>query len=163
MIKQTSVTNILKKTEDNWPESYREISPEILRIHRISHYLHTNLTNVLKNYHLQPADFSVLETLRKEPAPHCLTPTQLSKTMLFSSGGLTKVLNRLIENELILRLDNPNDNRGKLVQLTQLGATLIAQVIVSLHDAEHKKTNKLSINEKIQLNQLLEKMLNCFE
>ena len=163
MIKQTSVTNILKKTAEYWPESYQGISPEILRIHRISHYLHTNLITVLKEYGLQPAEFSVLETLRKEPKPHCLTPTQLSKTMLFSSGGLTKVLNRLIENDLIIRLENPNDNRGKLVQLTKVGAALISEVIIKLHHEEHKKINKLSINEKKQLDKLLEKMLNCLE
>jgi DNA-binding MarR family transcriptional regulator len=163
MIKQTSVTNILKKTAEHWPESYQGISPEILRIHRLSHYLHANLTTVLKKHGLQPADFSVLETLRKEPMPYCLTPTLLSKTMLFSSGGLTKVLNRLIENDLIFRLDNPDDNRGKLVQLTKNGAELIAQVIVELHYEEHKKLNKLTDYEKSQLDQLLEKMLNCFE
>jgi len=158
MTKQTSVNNILKKTKNNWPESNQALSPEILRIHRISTHLHHNLEQVLKHYALQAAEFSVLETLRKEKMPHCLTPTELSTAMLFSSGGLTKVLNRIRVAGFIIRIDNPNDKRGKLVQLTEKGKDLIDKVIVELHAKEQNKMNVLSKSEKVLLNTLLEKV-----
>lgn len=163
MSKQTSVSKILKKTADNWPESNRNLSPEILRIHRISTYLHCNLEQVLGAHTLQAADFSVLETLRKERFPHCLTPTALSTAMLFSSGGLTKVLNRITTAGFIVRIDNANDKRGKLVQLTESGKMLIDKVIVELHAEEQNKMNVLSQHEKEQLNTLLKKVLNVWE
>jgi len=163
MIKQTPVNEILINTKNNWPESNQDLSPEILRIHRISTYLHRNLEQVLSHYTIQPADFSVLETLRKEPLPHCLTPTELSSAMLFSSGGLTKVLNRLTVADFIIRIDNPNDKRGRLVQLTETGKHLIDNVIVELHADEQKRMSVLSENEKTQLNTLLEKILHVWE
>lgn len=163
MTKQTSVSKILKKTADNWPESNQDLSPEILRIHRISTYLHLNLEQVLDAHMLQAADFSVLETLRKELSPHCLTPTELSTAMLFSSGGLTKVLNRITTAGFIVRVNNTKDKRGKLVQLTQTGKALIDNVIVELHAKEQNKMNILSANEKDQLNILLEKILHVWE
>lgn len=163
MIKQTPVNEILINTKKNWPESNQDLSPEILRIHRISTYLHRNLEQVLSHYTIQPADFSVLETLRKEPLPHCLTPTELSSAMLFSSGGLTKVLNRLTVADFIIRIDNPNDKRGRLVQLTEAGKHLIDNVIVELHADEQKRMSVLSENEKAQLNTLLEKILHVWE
>lgn len=95
--------------------------------------------------------------------PHCLTPTELSTAMLFSSGGLTKVLNRIRVAGFIIRIDNPNDKRGKLVQLTKKGKDLIDKVIVELHEKEQNKMNVLSKSEKVLLNTLLEKVLNVWE
>ena len=163
MIKRTPVSEILIKTKNNWPDSNEGLSPEILRIHRISTYLHHNLEQVLSHYTIQPAEFSVLETLRKETQPHCLTPTELSTAMLFSSGGLTKVLNRLNVAGLIIRIDNPNDKRGRLVQLTETGQRLIDKIIVELHTDEQKRMSILSENEKAQLNTLLAKIINVWE
>jgi len=163
MTKQTTVSSILQKTAQNWPESSHGISPEILRIHRIRDYLHGDLTQVLALFKLQAAEFGVLETLRKEIHPHCLTPTSLANTMLFSSGGLTKVLNRLDNAGLITRIDNFEDKRGKLVQLTQSGSDLINKVIVELHSEEQQKMAVLSTAEKQLLNELLHKMLGVWE
>jgi DNA-binding MarR family transcriptional regulator len=163
MNKQTSVSSILHKTAENWSESNNAISPEILRIHRIRDYLHNDLNQVLVAFDLQAAEFSVLETLRKEAYPHCLTPTSLSSTMLFSSGGLTKVLNRLANAGFITRTDNFEDKRGKLVQLSKSGNDLITKVIVELHSQEQEKMAVLSITEKQLLNQLLHKVLGVWE
>ena len=83
--------------------------------------------------------------------------------MLFSSGGLTKVLNRITTAGFIVRIDNANDKRGKLVQLTESGKMLIDKVIVELHAEEQNKMNFLSQHEKEQLNTLLKKVLNVWE
>jgi len=145
MTEQTSIANVLAKTKANWPESNSQISPEILRIHRISAHCQQNLSLVLSPYGLQVAEFSVLETIRKEKLPYSLTPTELSRAMLFSSGGLTKVLNRMDKAGLIQRIENPNDKRGKLVQLSESGQKLI------------------NLEEKEQLNYLLNKILRVWE
>ncbi|AZG36763.1 MULTISPECIES: MarR family winged helix-turn-helix transcriptional regulator [Shewanella] len=163
MSKQKSITSILTKTAENWPESNQNISPEILKIHRIHQHLQQNLTKVVERYGLQSADFSALETLRKEPPPHCLSATALSHSMLFSSGGLTKLLNRITNAGFIERVDNPQDKRGKLVQLTEKGKSLIGKVIVELHQQEQEKMAFLSKNEKTALNVLLNKILGEWE
>jgi len=163
MSKQKSITSILTKTAENWPESNQNISPEILKIHRIREHLQQNLNKVVERYGLQSADFGALETLRKEPAPHCLSATELSHSMLFSSGGLTKLLNRITDAGFVVRVNNPQDKRGKLVQLTEKGNALIGKVIVELHQQEQEKMAFLSENEKAALNGLLNKILDEWE
>ena len=163
MSKQETIANILKKVEENKPESFANYSPAILRIHRIHDYLHQNLAHIIEKYDLQHADFGVLGTLRREKPPYCLSPTELSHSMLFSSGGLTKVLNRVTNAGLIERIDNPEDKRSKLVQLTGTGKTLIEKVIDELHRSEQKKMTVLSKQEQQQLDTLLEKLLTVWE
>lgn len=163
MPKQETVANILKKIEQNWPESAEKCSPAILRIHRVYDHHQQDLIQIVDKYDLQRADFSVLAALRREGEPCCLSPTELYQSMLFSSGGLTKVLNRMTKSGLIERIDNPEDKRSKLVQLTGKGKALIDKVIQELHNLEQNRISVLSEQEQQQLNALLEKLLSVRE
>ncbi|MGR5148062.1 MarR family winged helix-turn-helix transcriptional regulator [Photobacterium alginatilyticum] len=163
MSKQETVANILKKIEDNWPQSAEKCSPAILRLHRIHDYHQQDLIEILDQYDLQRADFSVLAALRRQGEPCCLSPTELYRSMLFSSGGLTKVLSRVTTLGLIERLDNPEDKRSKLVKLTEKGKELIDRIIQQLHNHEQEYVSVLSKEEQEQLNTLLEKLLTARE
>ena len=163
MSKQESVANILKKFEKHCPESFETHLPAILSIHRIHDYLHQGLDLVIEKYALQRADFGVLMTLRREGEPYCLSPTELYSSMLFSSGGLTKVLNRVADAGLVERLNNPEDKRSKLVKLTETGKQLIDKVRHELDICEQKKMSVLSEAEQQQLNALLAKLLSTWE
>ena len=163
MARQETIANMLKKSAENKTEMLSNYSPTILRIHRIHDYLHQDLDLVISKYHLQEADFGVLRTLRREKEPYCLSPTALYHSMLFSSGGLTKVLNRVTNAGLIARIDNPQDKRSKLVILTATGKTLIDEIIQKLDHGELKKMQVLSEQEQQQLNMLLEKLLSVWE
>lgn len=163
MIKQETVANILKTIEENWPQSAEKCSPAILRIHRIHDYHQQDLIKILEEYDLQRADFSVLAALRRQGEPCCLSPTELYRSMLFSSGGLTKVLCRVTTLGLIERIDNPEDKRSKLVRLTEPGKVLIDEIIQKLHNHEQEIIAVLSEQEQQQLNTLLEKLLTARE
>lgn len=60
-----------------------------------------------------------------------LSPTQLYDLTIFSSGGMTKVLKRLQDRELICRKEDATDKRCMLVCLTKSGEDLI---IKALHE-----------------------------
>ncbi|MCQ1060737.1 MarR family winged helix-turn-helix transcriptional regulator [Photobacterium sp. DNB23_23_1] len=163
MVKQETVSNILKSIKENWPESFEQYSPPILRIHRIHDYLQQDLVKVIDQYQLQSADFGVLASLRRAGAPFCLSPTELYSSMLLSSGGLTKVLTRVTKAGLVDRVDNPKDKRSKLVQLTLEGKVLIDDIIRELHDSNQDRLKVLSEEEQQQLDGLLAKMLTAWE
>ncbi|WP_394132289.1 MarR family winged helix-turn-helix transcriptional regulator [Shewanella maritima] len=163
MAKLESVDSILQTTKINWSEAYDGISPSILRLVRAHHFIRSDLENLLSNYQLQGADFGILATLRRNGAPYCLSPTALYHSLLFSSGGLTKVINRMGQAGLIERIDNPDDKRSKLVQLTQKGKELVDAVIIELHKNEKKKLSVLSKNEIQQLDTLLNKLLSSWK
>ncbi|KHT61464.1 transcriptional regulator [Photobacterium gaetbulicola] len=163
MAKQETVANILKNIEQNWPESFEQHSPPILRIHRLHDYLQQDLALVIEQYSLQSADFGVLATLRRGGEPFCLSPTELYSSMLLSSGGLTKVLTRVTKAGWVERVDNPEDKRSKLVQLTVAGRVLIDKIIQELHRNNQRKLTALSKEEQQQLDGLLAKMLTAWE
>lgn len=163
MSKQESIINVLENIKNRETALFSNYSPAILRLHRIHDYLHLDLDALLLEYKLQDADFGVLETLRRDSCSSCLSPTELSHAMLFSSGGLTKVLNRIEEAGLIIRIDNPADKRSKLVKLTEKGILLIDNVIEQLHASEKSKLAVLSKSEQQQLDALLEKFLKIWE
>ena len=163
MAKQETVANILKNIEQNWPESFEKYSPPKLRIHRLHDYFQQDLEKVISQHALQHADFGVLTTLRRAGEPFCLSPTELYSSMLLSSGGLTKVLTRVTTAGLVERVDNPEDKRSKLVQLTEEGRVLIDGIIQELHLVDQQRLKVLSQEEKQQLDGLLEKMLTAWE
>ncbi len=132
-------------------------------IHRIHSHLDDDLEDIIIQHDLQKADFGILATLRRSCEPYCLSPTDLYRSMLFSSGGLTKVLSRVEKAGLIERLNNPDDGRSKLVKLTELGRKIIEQVGISLHQKEQRKLDILTAEEKQQLDKLLNKVLGQWE
>lgn len=155
-----SIDKILQAMDDNWPECGKTVSPDLLRLLRVSHLFHHQMETLVGSHGLQQADFGVLSTLRRSPAPYSLSPTALYQSMLFSSGGLTKVLARLSQAELIDRIDNPEDKRSKLVLLTSKGKQLIESVMPTLHQRESDLLNVLSAEERQQLNSLMKRVLD---
>jgi DNA-binding MarR family transcriptional regulator len=163
MSKQQYIEQLLDNTKQHWPDIFDSTLESVLRLHRSHDYLHQDLAPLLHRYHLQDADFGVLMTLRQSKPPHCLSPTEIYHSLLFSSGGLTKVLNRVSNAALIERPDNPEDKRSKLVRLTPKGKALIENIAFELHQHERRLFSRLSDNEQQQLNELLAKLLANWE
>ncbi|UJF16897.1 MarR family transcriptional regulator [Vibrio sp. SS-MA-C1-2] len=156
---QESVEVILSMFKDNWPEIESEISPAIFRIVRVYQDLSQQLESSSEAQGLQRADFGVLSALRRSPKPYILTPTEISHSLLFSSGGLTKVLYRLEKLEYIQRLTNEVDKRSKLVQLTDSGKVLVERLLQQQLSYEQHYLSPLSKQEQQQLDGLLVKLI----
>src|SRR5687768_834681 len=67
---------------------------------------------------LNGADYGILATLRRAGRPYELTPTQLARQQMVTSGGMTAMLDRLQGRGLLERAPNPEDRRGSIVRLT---------------------------------------------
>lgn len=153
------ITDIVKMMETNWPECAETVSPALLRLLQVSNLCSQQMETLVGSHELQRAEFGVLATLRRSPMPYCLSPTALYQAMIFSSGGLTKVLNRLSQSELIARIDNPEDKRSKLVLLTSKGKQLIETVMPELHQQEKSTFSVLSADELQLLDSLMQRVL----
>ena len=73
------------------------------RISRIAALVEQSMDRVFEPHALTGADFVVLAALRRSGKPYRLTPTALSRSMMVSSGGTTKRLDRLEARNLIRR------------------------------------------------------------
>lgn len=158
-----SINNILESLALNWPECAQSTSPALLRLFRVSDIFQRNIDQQIEKFALQRADFGVLCSLRRSPSPYSLSPTNLYQSMLFSSGGLTKVLGRLSLSGLIERLDNPDDKRSKLVQLSAQGKSLVETILPALQQQDQRILEVLSKTEQQQLNTLLQQILKQYE
>ena len=88
---------------------------------------------------LTPGDFDVLATIRRRQDKGGLNPGQVLESVLITSGGLTKRIDRLEKAGLIERHPDPGDRRGTLLRLTPAGRKRIDQAISSLLEMEHEK------------------------
>ena len=160
MSTKNSMREMQREVRENWPECVNSISFSLLKMTRVHELFKHEIERCVEKYQLQQADFSVLATLRRNPKPYCLSPTALYRSMFFSSGGLTKILRRLVDAGLIERLDNPEDKRSKLVQLNHKGKQLVETIMPELHKQSNALLDVLSENETLQLERLLQKVLD---
>src|SRR3954462_259051 len=70
---------------------------------------------------LDTGEFDVLTTLLRSGAPYRLRPTELFRSLMISSGGLTDRLERLEKAGLVMRRPSDTDARSLLVELTKNG------------------------------------------
>lgn len=157
--KRTTVDELRRQQFENWPEMHEAAEPTVLRILRAGDVFMKQTTAALQGYKLSRAEFDVLATLRRQSRPHRITPTELCKALLISSGGLTKLLHRLESAELISRPASPEDRRSLLVQLSPKGKKLIEKLVGPMSQLHANRVRNLNAQEQAQLDKLLKKMM----
>lgn len=90
----------------------------------------------LEAFGLVPGDFDVLATIRRIQGDDGVNPGRILTSVLITSGGLTKRLDRLESAGHVARHPDPDDRRGTLVRLTSAGVDLIDRALTSLLTAE---------------------------
>lgn len=133
------------------------------RISRIAVLVDQSMGRVFQPYGLTAGDFIVLAALRRSGKPFQLTPTALSRSMMVSSGGTTKRLDRLEARGLVRRDDDPSDRRGTLVTLTKAGLKAIDTVASEHVRNEKRLVEPLSPSQRNTLARLLRELLLTLE
>ncbi len=108
---------------------------------------------------LSEGDYGVLVSLRRAGAPHRLTPSDLARSQMMTSGGMTAAIDRLERKGLVSRLPNPNDRRGSLVELTEEGRDAVDRAMELHAVVESQLVGALTATERRTLEQLLRKLL----
>ena len=157
------VSGLLARIERNWPEMAQQLLPAVPYLYRARDLLFEDLQDSLEPAGLLPADLDVLAALRVQPEPHELTPTALYQALFLSSGGLTKILGRLQQAELIERHANPLDRRSRLVRLSAQGRQRLDALVGTLGEHERRFLSPLDPGEQAELARLLEKLVSLGE
>ncbi|WP_421739135.1 MarR family winged helix-turn-helix transcriptional regulator [Caulobacter sp.] len=107
---------------------------------------------------LDSGEFDVLATLLRSGPPYKLRPTELFRSLMISSGGLTDRLGRLAKADLISRAPAADDARSLLVCLTERGRALAVETFRADMALEAELIAALSADEQRQLEGLLRKL-----
>ncbi len=116
------------------------------------------IEGVFARHGVDTGEFDVLSTLRRSGPPYRLRPTELYRSLMISSGGLTDRLNRLAKAGLIRRPPSPEDGRSLLVELTPAGAALAEAALREDMAVEAAMLAPLTAEERGVLAGLLRKL-----
>ncbi len=142
-----------------------DVSPMgiIGRMGRLAKHLERSIQGTVSDFGLNGGEFDVLATLRRSGGPYQLSPTELFNTLMVSSGTMTHRIDRLEQAGLVQRMDDPNDRRGTLIQLTSKGFNTIEKAVEAHVANGHRLVSVLDEGEREVLAQLLSKLLISFE
>jgi DNA-binding MarR family transcriptional regulator len=116
------------------------------------------IESVFAKHGLDAGEFDVLATLRRSGPPYRLRPTELYRSLMISSGGLTARLNKLQSAGLVSRPAAADDRRSLLVELTAEGSALVERAFREDMRLETRMISGLSEEEQRVLATLLRKL-----
>lgn len=127
------------------------------RIIRLAQKIETTRSQLLASYDLTAGEFDVLATLRR--TDNGVNPATFLESMVITSGGLSKRLDRLEADGLIERNPDPNDRRGTIIRLTSRGLELIDDVLPKIVETESKEIKaRLTARQLEQATELLRRL-----
>src|SRR3954454_793288 len=142
-----------------WPELDTEPVAVVARVGRLARHLDRGLERVFAEHGLTREAFDVLAGLRRAGAPYRMTPTELYRSLMRTSGAMTNRLRRLEDAGLVRRVPDPADGRVSLVEMTPKGRRLFERVAPLPLANERAMLAALDGAERDRLAALLRKLL----
>jgi DNA-binding MarR family transcriptional regulator len=125
------------------------------RAYWITRHVRERIERTFADVGIDAGEFDVLASLRRAGAPFSLRPTELYKTLLISSGGLTDRLTRLQRAGFVRRMASPQDGRSIMVELTASGKECVEAAFRADMAVEAAYLSRLAAKDRVKLAQLL--------
>lgn len=146
-------------------EAYPDSGPLVLFTHlaRTALFLDALQHECLEPHGLRFSEYSVLRVLRYAGPSSELTPTRLADLTLITTGGMTKIVDRLERSGLVGRRADPDDRRGVLVSLTDSGRALADAASDDYAAGRQRIVDRLGAEEAAAIDDALGRLLTVFE
>ncbi len=158
MTEADGVDAIIEQWQRERPELDHSPVGVVGRISRLARALEPRLEDVYREHGLEPGWHDVLATLRRSGPSYQLRPSDFTGSLMLTSSGTTKRLDRLERAGLIERSPDPDDRRGVVITLTDEGRALIDRVTEAHLANEARLLAGLSAAERDRLAALLRKL-----
>jgi DNA-binding MarR family transcriptional regulator len=149
------IDEILKQWESVQPQLNAWPMAIIGRISRMERAIDARMKTACSDFGVERWGFDVLATLRRAGTPFTLTPTQLYRSLLLTSGAMTNRLDRLESAGLVKRTTDPGDRRGLRIVLTEKGRELVDRMVVVHMELEAQMLAAIPMKQQLQLANLL--------
>jgi DNA-binding MarR family transcriptional regulator len=152
-------------------EQWRAVRPDldtapievVARVGRLAAIFDHATNALMAEYGLSRSSWDVLASLRRMGPPYELTPTELYRRLMRSSGAMTNLLHRLERDRLIERRPHAEDGRGVLVRLTARGLELADAIAPAHLDNERRLLASLRPEDRDALAALLGRLAESLE
>jgi DNA-binding MarR family transcriptional regulator len=129
------------------------------RVTRLARHLDRQRAAAFSAHGLETWEFDVLAALRRAGEPNRLSPGQLLRETMVTSGTMTNRVDRLAARGLVERDLHPDDKRGVLVRLTDAGRVAVDAALADLLAAERALLAGMAEDDQHQLAQTLRRLL----
>jgi DNA-binding MarR family transcriptional regulator len=129
------------------------------RVTRLARHLDRQRAAAFSAHGLETWEFDVLAALRRAGDPNRLSPGELLRETMVTSGTMTNRVDRLAARGLVERDLHPHDQRGVLVRLTGAGRVAVDAALADLLAAERELLAGMAEDDQDQLAQTLRRLL----
>jgi DNA-binding MarR family transcriptional regulator len=133
------------------------------RIYKLERHIDATMRDTLDAFDLSYGEYKLVMHLRYGGPPYRGKPGKLAKRLGLSTGAMTNRLDNMERRGLIRRLDDPDDRRGVLIELTDDGKRLWDEAVGAQAEKESILATALDAKERRELNTLLRRLMNAFE
>lgn len=141
-MKKENLESIVENFLFIWPQIKKNlIQPELLP----------------ENQELSKSHFPMLFSLNRDGVQ---TMSELGKKLFISKPHMTILVDKLIQQDLVLRGNDPHDRRIITIGLTEVGNKLVKELLATIRN---NMTEKLSVLEEDDLQELYKSLENVKE
>ena len=164
--KTTVVSNVdaVDRIVDGWRRQLKGFDDLPLRVfgrmNRVSRLLELNLKTFFESHGISISDYDLLAALYRRGTPYRAKPSEIAKTSLLTSAGVTLRVDRLVEAKYVERFHDKLDRRIVQVGLTNQGLKLIKSLAVVHTKRERRMLEILSSDERQILESAFRKLEN---
>jgi DNA-binding MarR family transcriptional regulator len=163
MAEEDTTDRVLSGWEETRPDLAVGAMQVTARLSRIGPHLARRQEEVFGRFGLSRGEVGALSALRISGPPSGLSPTRLAKGLMLSSAGVTSRIDRLERRGFVRRLDDPDDRRGVIIELTDAGREVVDAAVAALAISDRQLLERLDPAEVEQLEGLLRKLLALLE
>ena len=127
----------------------------VIGILRAADALRRRGTALLAPYGLTPQQFNVLRILRGA-RPEGLCTLTIAERMIEQTPGITRLIDRLEQKKLVVRVRSDDDRRQVWCRITPAGLQLLARLDTPVGDLDRAVVTRLTRADQVKLARLLE-------
>ena len=155
--------DMIDELQDDWSEERPDLDSEamgiVLRIQALEKILGDQVSDRLRRHGLQWWQYDVLSALRRQGKPYRMAATELAEAGMLTSGAMTHRIDRLEQKGLVRRLQDPQDRRRVLVELTPVGHERVENATEARFEIAAAAVSGLDRQKRRQLSNLLRSLL----
>ena len=135
----------------------KEYYKAIFQVIKTGHWFTDSLSQELKEYGISEPQYNALRSLKSfEGKP--MTVVELSERMIQRSSNVTRIIDKLIFKNLVIRQECPSNRRKVDIVLTQKGQDFLKILDKKVYEFHEPMINKLTSDELTTLKELIQKL-----